>query len=85
MTTIFPICRRIPGLAAVVAAGLARAACAGPVPDGPVRYATNLSPRVMSDAVPSHHATRGLNGETCVPDTQSFAADCGGFVRYDGP
>lgn len=85
MTTIFSRYRRISGVAAVMAAGLALAACAGPLPDSPARYARNLSPGVMSDAVPSHRAIGSLDGETCAPDTQTFAADCGGFVRYDGP
>ena len=73
------------GLATVVAAGLALAACAGPGIDSPARYAQNASPRVMSDAVPAHHRFRSLSNDACMPDTQTFAADCGGFVRYDGP
>ena len=28
---------------------------------------------------------RSFDSQACVPDTQSFAEDCGGFVRYDGP
>ena len=85
MTRIFSSCRHAPGLAVVIAAGFALAACAGPMADGSVRYAENLSPRVMSDAIPTHHAAKSLSNDICVPDTQTFAADCGGFVRYDGP
>ena len=85
MTKIHSSRHHASGLAALIAAGLTLAACAGPAADGPVRYAQNLSPRVMSDAVAPHHATRSLGDAACVPDTQAFAADCGGFVRYDGP
>ena len=84
MTRIFSSCHHAPRLATVIAAGFALAACAGPMTDSPVRYAENLSPRVMSDAVRPHHAATGPSN-ACVPDTQTFAADCGGFVRYDGP
>ena len=85
MTRIFSSCRHVPGFAMIAAAGFALAACAGPVADSPVRYAENTSPRVMSDAVPTHHAARSFTNDICVADTQTFAADCGGFVRYDGP
>ena len=85
MTMIHPHRQHMSGLAALIATGLALAACAGPTTDGPARYAQNLSPRVMSDAVAPHHRARGSGIDACVPDTQTFAADCGGFVRYDGP
>ena len=85
MTRIFSSCRHAPGVAVIAAVGFALAACAGPMTDGSARYAENVSPRVMSDAMPMHHAAEGLRGDSCVPDTQTFAADCGGFVRYDGP
>ncbi len=85
MTRIFSSCRHAPSIAVIAAAGFALAACAGPMTDGSARYAENLSPRVMSDVMPMHHAANGLSTDICVPDTQTFAADCGGFVRYDGP
>ena len=85
MTGIFSSCRRASGLAAVMVAGLALGACASPVTNDSARYAENLSPRVTSDAVPPHHTTKSLDGESCVPDTQTFAEDCGGFVHYEGP
>ncbi len=85
MTRIFSSCRYTSRVAVIAAAGFALAACAGPMTDGPARYAENLSPRVMSDAMPMHHAAKGLSNDSCVPDTQTFAADCGGFARYDGP
>ena len=85
MTRIASFRHRSSGLAAAVTAALTLAACAGPAADGPARYAQNLSPRVMSDAVAPHHAVAARGNDACVPDTQTFAADCGGFVRYDGP
>ena len=85
MTTIFSSCRRTSGLAAVMVAGLVLAACASPGTDSSVRYAENFSPRVTSDAVQPHHMAKSLKSDTCVPDTQTFAEDCGGFVQYDGP
>ena len=85
MITIFSSCRRASGLAAVMVAGLVLGACAGPVTDDPVRYAENLSPRVTSDVLPPHHIIKDLDGGSCVPDTQAFAEDCGGFVHYEGP
>ena len=85
MTTIFSSCRRTSGLAVVMMAGLALAACASSVTSSPARYAENFSPRVMSDAVLPQHVTKSLSSDACVPDTQTFAEDCGGFVRYEGP
>ena len=85
MTTIFSSRHRAPGLAALAAAGLVLGACAGPVTGDPILYAENVSPRVTSDAVRPHHSARSFDSQACVPDTQSFAEDCGGFVRYDGP
>ena len=85
MTKIISHRHHVSGLAAVIAAGMTLAACGGPATDGPARYAQNFSPRVMSDAVSSHHAAKSFRDDACVPDTQTFAADCGGIVRYDGP
>ena len=86
MNTILSNFRRTSGLAAVITAGLTLAACAGPMADSPVRYAQNSSPRVMSDAVPAHHAVTGFgNDEACVSNSLTFVDDCGGFAHYAGP
>ena len=85
MTTNFSINRRLSGIAALMVAGSVLGACAGPVTDGSTRFAENLSPGVRSDAVLSSPVTGRSSVGTCVRDTQTFAADCGGFVRYDGP